>query len=327
MWPLGDELHADQSPRRDHLGHGPQAAAAQLPGQRRTWEAGGAAWASAPGPPRSPPRPRPAGSPRPDPPRTAACPRLGVPGGPAGAYPGRERRPGGGRSRDLCSWLVLAAEVLRELSMRSCCPPLLLSRAGSRRGIPRAQCSRGGVPCCSPSLLRAKWGGRAGPEGKPLCPLSTYRCGVLKERGRERRGIAPCPERLPAQLFFQEQGKHGTAQPPGFLKLYGEPRANPPRAWEGTEALLWGISVCLGLLSVQDAELKRVWALKLALVANPMQPLTLTQWELLPWAPLYSPAFWKLLICFSCYLETLKLPYLYSTSTSLLFHLSAQIGP
>lgn len=34
--PLGDELHAGQAPRRDHLGHGAHAAAAQLPGQRRT---------------------------------------------------------------------------------------------------------------------------------------------------------------------------------------------------------------------------------------------------------------------------------------------------
>lgn len=63
--------------------------------------------------------------------------RLGGPGSAsAAAYPGRERRPGGGRGRDVCSWLVLAAEVLRERSLRSCCPPLLLSLAGSCRGIP-----------------------------------------------------------------------------------------------------------------------------------------------------------------------------------------------
>lgn len=40
--PLGQELQAGQAARRDHLGHGPQAAAAQLSSQRRTWRAGGA---------------------------------------------------------------------------------------------------------------------------------------------------------------------------------------------------------------------------------------------------------------------------------------------
>lgn len=39
---LGDELQAGQAPRRDHLGRGLHAAAAQLAGQRRTWQAGGA---------------------------------------------------------------------------------------------------------------------------------------------------------------------------------------------------------------------------------------------------------------------------------------------
>lgn len=45
--------------------------------------------------------------------------------------------------------------------------------------------------------------------------------------------------------------------PPGFLRLYGEPRADSPHSLEGTEAPLWGMSVCLWLVPVQDAELKK----------------------------------------------------------------------
>lgn len=49
--PLGDELHLDQAPRRDALGYGPHAAAAQLSGWRRTCGGeGGSAWLRDPAP-------------------------------------------------------------------------------------------------------------------------------------------------------------------------------------------------------------------------------------------------------------------------------------
>lgn len=65
--PLGDELHLDQAPRRDALGYGPHAAAAQLSGRRRTCGGeGGSAWLRDPAP--HPPPVSPHLCPRPTPP-------------------------------------------------------------------------------------------------------------------------------------------------------------------------------------------------------------------------------------------------------------------
>lgn len=59
------------------------------------------------------------------------------------------------------------------------------------------------LPCPGPS--EAAGPDRTGPEGKPLWPLSTFRCGLLKERGRERSGSLP--REAPGTALLSGTGK------------------------------------------------------------------------------------------------------------------------
>lgn len=118
---------------------------------------------------RSPPTPPGPRAPLPRPGRG----RMDNPG--SAAYPGTERRrPGGRGGEGAGSWLVLAAERVREPAGRPPFPPVLLFPAGSCRGISRSgaggQCPVGSFPLAGVALKHQSGEKRAAAPGTAAPP-------------------------------------------------------------------------------------------------------------------------------------------------------------
>lgn len=199
--PLGDELHAGQEPRRDHLGDGPRAAAAQLPGQRRTWR-GEAAPEPRLGAPRRPPA-RPAPTPRAAPPAPAPRAAGGPRPGPVGRARGRLPRQ---------SAAAAARRRRRRRRRRRCGPMAGAGGGGAGRAL-------GGPFAAAAFISRREPSGRrnviqapsriflSSPHipGRPPLALSPVceppgRQGTARQPagcGNGRRGRVPCPGHLP----------------------------------------------------------------------------------------------------------------------------------